>query len=251
MANAERLDALMKQVHAGLRPGMEEKVQAELGALVGLLPSLRDEDRSHLVGLAEIAVSSLLLEQPDITLAVTVRERLEKLTRQQNWLLAMFRGGNPATTVILGLGVLLYFAIPALVIGLRVVATRETVFGIETEILLMVAFVGALGSIVSIMVRIQDFAGLQKVDASVLFFTGFFKPVIGASFAMFVFAALRSGLLPVTIQDAGARYFYFALSFVSGFSERFARDIVATMEAKGAKVGGSSTTTQGGTGSAG
>ena len=62
--------------------------------------------------------------------------------------------------------------------------------------------------------------------------------MVGAAFALFVFAVLRSGLIPVTINEGTDRYFFLALSFVAGFSERFAKDIVRTTEGQ---IAGSST----------
>ena len=100
----------------------------------------------------------------------------------------------------------------------------------ESSLFVLVAIAGAVGSAVSIMVRIQDFMHLKNTDPSVLFFTGFFKPIIGTAFALFVFAILSSGLIPVTIDPAKARYFFAALAFVSGFSERFAKDVATRTE---------------------
>lgn len=241
-----RLEALMAEVKNGITPGMDEKVQEELGQLVGLLPYLRQSEYSHLIGAAEIAATSLLSEQPNLKLAEEIRERLLYRVRPpRNPLVAIFRGGTPSTSVILGLGMLLYFAIPVLSLFLPRLLDRKAIVGIETDYLLMVALAGAVGSVVSIMVRIQDFSALGDVDPSVLFFTGFFKPVVGAAFALFVFAVLRSGLIPVTINEGTDRYFFLALSFVAGFSERFAKDIVKITERQ---IGGSSTEDKHGTG---
>lgn len=235
---ATRLDALMADVRKNLRPGSEDQVQSELAKILKLLPYLRSNEYAHLIGSAEIAIAALLVDKPNVKLAEGLRESIEFHVRPaRNPLTAIIRGGTPPTRVILGLGVLLYLALPLAFIQLPRWLDRKELFGIETELLIMVAFAGALGSIVSIMVRIQDFAGLKDTDPSVLFFTGFFKPVIGASFALFIFAAIRSGLIPVTIKEGTERYFLLALAFVAGFSERFARDIVSSTERK---VGGAS-----------
>jgi hypothetical protein len=52
------------------------------------------------------------------------------------------------------------------------------------------------------------------------------------SFAMFVFACLNAGILPLSIKTdtPAAGYFFLALAFVSGFSERFAQDIASRAE---------------------
>jgi len=107
---------------------------------------------------------------------------------------------------------------------------QEKVLGLDSSLLILVGLAGALGSIVSIMVRIQDFGKAGDADQSVLFFTGFFKPVIGMSFALFVFAVLSAGILPITIEPEKSRYFFAALGFVSGFSERFASDVASRTE---------------------
>ncbi len=226
-----RLEALLAEVRKNLRPGADDQVQSELAKVLKLLPYLRASEYAHLIGSAEVAIAALLIEQPNVKLAEGVRESIEFHVRPaRNPMTAILRGGTPPTRVILGLGVLLYFALPFAVVYLPRWLDRRELFGIQTELLFIVGFAGALGSIVSIMVRIQDFAGLRDIDPSVLFFTGFFKPVVGASFALFVFAVIQSGLIPVTIKEGTERYFLLALSFVAGFSERFARDIVSSTE---------------------
>ena len=55
---------------------------------------------------------------------------------------------------------------------------------------------------------------------------GSFRPVIGAVFAVVLYFALRSGLVQLTVDSASDQelvYFYAALAFVAGFSERRAR----------------------------
>ncbi len=52
------------------------------------------------------------------------------------------------------------------------------------------------------------------------------------SFALFVFALINSGLIPLVVKLESADYFFMAISFLAGFSEHFARDIVTTIEDK-------------------
>ena len=226
-----RIERLIDDVKKQIKGGLEDNIQQELAKLLGLLHYLRRPEYAHLVSVAEIAFSALLSEKPNLVLAQKTSARISYLVRPSiNPVSAIMRGGTPPTRVILGLGTLLYFTIPLLAVLIPKVLNQKTIVGVETDYLLMVAVAGSIGSIVSIMVRIQDFSGLRDVDPAVLFFTGFFKPVIGASFALFVFAALRAGLLPLTINEGTDRYFFMALSFVAGFSERFAKDIVKTTE---------------------
>ena len=233
-----RIEGLIVETKKRLNRSVEDDVQTELAELLGLLHDLRRSKYTHLIGIAEIAFLALLSEQPNLKLAQQTRKDLSnRVLPSASVLASIIQGGTPSTLVIFGLGALLYFALPVLWIMGPDVLNTETIVGVETEYLLLVGVAGAIGSIVSIMVRIQDFSGLHDVDPMVLFVTGFFKPVVGASFALFVFAAFRAGLIPFTVEEGAERYFFMALSFVTGFSERFAKDIVKTTELK---IGGPS-----------
>ena len=66
-------------------------------------------------------------------------------------------------------------------------------------------------------------------------FVGAFKPAIGAFLGMFLFTLISSNLLPITISRDEARPInrwlaFLAISFVVGFSERFANDVVSKAE---------------------
>ncbi len=60
---------------------------------------------------------------------------------------------------------------------------------------------------------------------------GFFKPVVGMYSALFCFALMKSGMLPLqpATPDA-ALYLYMAVCFLVGFSERLAQDLFARGE---------------------
>lgn len=227
----ERRERLLSTLYEGLKPELSEEHQNEIAHLVAVLPDLDRPGFDDLIGPAELTAKALFLDPPNIQLASEIREDIERRIRRfRNPLFAMMRGGSPPSVVILGLGVLLYFVIPLLfVLGRRLLDVPQ-IFGVQTSLVVLVSIFGALGSIVSIMVRIQDFANLKTVDTVVLFFTGFFKPIIGTSFALFVFAVLSSGLLPLTVDAAKSHFFFAAISFVSGFSERFAQDIASKTE---------------------
>lgn len=126
----------------------------------------------------------------------------------------------------LGMILLLLIGIFVLVIyGLKIPLNKMTVYGVIGA--------GALGGIVSILMRIREFAavnqwGDSKSSPAVLFFTGFFKPFIGMAFAVFVYAVLNTGIIQINsliIESNNSFWFYFAVAFLAGFSERFAPDM--------------------------
>ena len=66
---------------------------------------------------------------------------------------------------------------------------------------------------------------------------GFFRPVIGAVFGTLVFVVLRAGLISIAGTPPPADverllYFYVALAFFAGFSERWAQDVLAASGVK-------------------
>jgi hypothetical protein len=225
------LNALTSLVRDRLKPGLDESLQEELAKLLNLIPELDTSYNERFIPLLEIAVLSLLSESPNIGLAKGIREDIEHRVHRSPLLTIIRGGGSPPTRVILGLGTLVYFVIPLLAIFLLSAPPQNEILGVDSSLLLLVAGAGAVGSAVSIMVRIQDFGPLKNTDPSILFFTGLFKPIIGMAFALFVFATLNAGLIPLSVEDPEkAPYFFTALAFVSGFSERFAKDIATRAE---------------------
>ncbi|GEM_PF-2273507 len=104
---------------------------------------------------------------------------------------------------------------------------RETI-----TLIIAVVIAGALGSAISVIVRADDIIAKQSKTTQSLFFTGFFKPIIGMSFAIFLFAILESNLLGISLSMSGEKkiYMYIAVSFVAGFSERLGKDIISQTE---------------------
>ncbi|KST63618.1 hypothetical protein [Mastigocoleus testarum] len=107
---------------------------------------------------------------------------------------------------------------------------------------------GALGSAVSVIVRANKFIEQSKEGQVDLFFTGFFRPIVGMSFAIFAVALIESGIffgisstsdnmnrdkMTNTENRNGINrtvYFYMAIAFITGFSERLAEDVVLRAE---------------------
>ena len=90
---------------------------------------------------------------------------------------------------------------------------------------------GAAGAIVSVMnrmtggrLKVRPEAGRKTIRA-----LGFMRPVIGAVFGAVVYLFLDGGIIEVlSPPDGGANLaFYAGLGFISGFSERFAQDVIA------------------------
>lgn len=115
----------------------------------------------------------------------------------------------------------------------------DTANEVDLPLILAVVSAGALGGFVSVIVRSSDLVqGAEKKPLD-LFFVGFFRPVVGMTFAFFLVAVIESGILSGIFtlgRQEGAEgsdrsiYLYIAISFVAGFSERLVRDFVVQTE---------------------
>ena len=219
---------------------LDDQVQKTLAEAIGLLTDVALTDilwvkTPQVIDAIDLSVDALFANPPKTELAQGIHDhlktRLYPSTRQTLW--RSFKRSmmsSPAAVVVLGLGVLFCLLIIAfwrVGSGFRV-AEITSALGAEPAVLVLIAFVGALGSIVSIMTRVRSFAFSGSRDAWPFFFFGLFKPVVGAVFALFVFSALQAALIPgfeIPTEPNGI-WFIVAVAFLAGFSERFAGDVV-------------------------
>ena len=138
--STERIDALIARLAQRVGVASDDKTQDELGRLIRVLPELQNAEHAPLLALAELAATSLLADTPNVRLAKELNDEMaSRLSRGKNPFFSILRGGSPAARVTLGLGVLLYFGLPAAYwLWLR---TRgvEKIFGIDAQLLALVA----------------------------------------------------------------------------------------------------------------
>lgn len=115
-------------------------------------------------------------------------------------------------------------------------------FNEDISLIILSLVAGSTGSIISILVRINEYED-RKIsrdyqETIIPVFIGLFKPIIGGVFGILVFAIVGSGLIPmfsITNQENRTRtdikwLSVLAITFVAGFSERLAKDIVEQTE---------------------
>jgi hypothetical protein len=120
---------------------------------------------------------------------------------------------------------LLHWGVPHLW-GLHVSNTDQS-FAVAT------AVAGAMGTILSVLLRMTrgGFGISYEIGWSRLFFIGSFRPYIGAVSGLATYFALRANLLEVAKDRKNDVFALFVfLAFLSGFSERFARDTFLGIE---------------------
>jgi len=93
--------------------------------------------------------------------------------------------------------------------------------------------IGAVGAVVSVMQRITSNSLRPRFYAGskLLLLMGGFRPIVGAVFAGALALLVLGEILPVEVPPTPddvhtpRLYFFLALAFLAGFSERFAQDM--------------------------
>ncbi|MEY4768189.1 MAG: hypothetical protein RL637_828 [Pseudomonadota bacterium] len=219
----DQIEALIVVVQQRCQAEMSDEVQQVVAELLRLLNWVRKDRQYQLISTLKLAFEVLLVEKPQLTL-------VKQITNNVHQELKSGTQFSPPVRVVIGLCGWLFIAIPFMLLVIPELMGQELILGIPTHLFLMVILFGSIGSVVSIMVRIQDFLVLEVRDKFILYFTGAFKPIIGMVFAIFVFAIIKSNLLPLAIRIDSEHYLFMATSFLAGFSERFAKDIVDSLE---------------------
>lgn len=206
--------------------------------------------------LLSLAVDQILQEKPNIIFATNIRRNLSLLISQYenpftsritNFYKRINYISSTPNKVLIGLALALPFyasliTIPILnrnwiVKNLYPPTAEETIQKSYEEIIgliVLVGFAGTLGSCISILTRINEYASIEYENAFLPVVIGACKPIIGASLGILVFTLTSSSILPIDIQDADQsgkkQYFFYSIGFLIGFSERFANDIVSRAE---------------------
>jgi hypothetical protein len=122
----------------------------------------------------------------------------------------------------------------AVLIFLSIIAGRTTISGIDVQDLLIVLAAGGLGAVLSVMTRITSkktpLEIPDRTSHALITVAGLFRPIIGGIFGLALYILLNAGLVDVfklPEHDPAKRLFFFgAVAFLAGFSERWAQDVM-------------------------
>ena len=212
-------------------PAKNDDILARLIIISRLLP---ESDMGYEV-YREATYASNLLKTPgyDATEVRQVLDDIEFHVCRSSPLSAVMKGLLTAVVASL-LAVIL-----AIIVWLALVAKTDSSFEFVIlynwllHKLVVAAFFGMLGSAVSIMLRLADYEARPRRTREFLYLTGLLLPVVGIAFACVTCALFNSGIVTFPLASGKTLdnpYFYVVIGFLSGFSERFTRNLLSTTE---------------------
>jgi hypothetical protein len=196
-----------------------------------VLTGVRQQICLHLVAASAAHLLSLVdsASSPDATadLRSAVKEERQALERAETY---YREAANGQAEIV-------YFAgMAAVALAVSICAGLFLRFEWRLGVAALIA--GAIGAVVSVIQRInaRSFQVDYDVGRPYAFFLGGLRPMIGGALAIAIAFAFDSGMLHVPIAGNNTEHEHLALvvlSFLAGFSERWAQDTLATVAPAG------------------
>ncbi len=164
-------------------------------------------------------------------------EALERLSRElDNAEDFMLRSAGRRAQIRYVKGMLIGLVPAFLLIGLVAVGMKALGVGdTMTSEVALVAVAGALGALVSVLLRMtvgRFSMNLPTLDSEMrktdMWLIGMLRPAVGAVCGLAAYAFIQAALVPIESKADGPDVFlYIAIGFLAGFSERFFQDMFA------------------------
>jgi hypothetical protein len=201
--------------------------QKVYGELVSLYDDLAAASNPTLYRQAHLATELLSGQTPNLDAARVVVGSLRTLTSHGTPVYAVMRG----VVAFVAAGALIMLAVTAILVS----GTHAGAFLQHHAEFLVAGFFGALGSVVSILLRAKGYEAASLRSRPLLKLTGFCLPGVGTAFAFVVAALFTSGIVNLGFQPRDPSLpvnysFFVVIGFLSGFSERFAQRLLGTVE---------------------
>jgi hypothetical protein len=242
--------SLLAKIEPRLATSLDSDVQAEMGYLTRLVTNMPRKAVASNRVFFELAFDLLSVEQPNLLLAKSIRVHLaavhERSARGVVKMIAFICGNTPLNAAISALLTILVlsFLLFWLMVKNHQWVVQEIPAGLpqfsginESSLLLLALTIHAalVGSIVSILARIQDYLLDQTLSPVLIYVSVMSKPLLSVTAAILAFSLLMAGVISFTgvdLSGSSAPYVAWTLGFLSGFSERFAQDFVVSASAR-------------------
>lgn len=223
-------ESLAAQLRQRLSQPMEPDLQSELSQILVLRAKVAPELGAPAVETLDLCITALLADKPNLSFAKSTRQRIAAELRDRLYPLRplpILRSKSPSMQVVLGLALQLLCSYALVTVIHTFLTTDATMFlGIPMRTFMLVGLCGAIGGAVSLLMRLGDFEKMHGASRLSMLMQGFFKPMVGTYCAVFGFALMKSGVIPLQTASADtALYLHMSVCFLLGFSERLAQDL--------------------------
>ena len=236
-AHTEKLTRLSNLMLKRIEKEIEPSLEKNLARLIHLLSDIEKSNNFLLLQKAEMAFVAMTKSKPNLELAELLIEDLEdRLSvniKVGNFLWrSLFTLNSPLSIVLFGIFVTTILGHIAVFLGYKLLNEMMISLNLQFPLILITVLSAGWGSVLSMATRLTN-AETKFYDVNdhrVLFLTGFFKPIIGVIFSLFISALVMSGFIPLNMNGGNDKYIFAIIGFLSGFSERFAKDIISKTE---------------------
>lgn len=220
---------------------LEPDVQVEVAKVAKIVTRLETKGDETANADLSLILSALQADTPNLTLARDLRYAIKMRTgafsnARTTWFMRL-TGGSATAIIVTGLiaSFLTWIVIGPVWLWLFEDFERRSLTYFPLNELTTVVVAALLGAMVSIMIRLRDLAAPDDFNPRMLLLSAFFKPYIGVIVAIFAYAALKSGIISSAFLTSATSVemqngIYWVVSFICGFSERFAIGLVGDME---------------------
>ncbi|MBP7281872.1 MAG: hypothetical protein KBA66_09860 [Leptospiraceae bacterium] len=236
-AHTEKLNKLSSEILKKLEKEIDPSLEKDLGRLIQLLSDIEKSNNFLLLQKAEMALLTITKEKPNMELAAMLLNDLENrlsidIKLGKFFFESFFRLNTPLSIVLFGMFITSVMGHIVVFLGYTFLHDVVSSLDLRLPLVLITVLSAGWGSLLSMATRLTNSeAKFYDVnDHRILFLTGFFKPIIGVIFSMFVSALVMSGFIPLNITPENDKYLFAIIGFLSGFSERFAKDIISKTE---------------------
>ncbi|MBP9164020.1 MAG: hypothetical protein KBF99_12615 [Leptospiraceae bacterium] len=236
-AHTEKLTRLSNLILKRIEKEIEPSLEKNLARLIHLLSDIEKSNNFLLLQKAEMAFVAMTKSKPNLELAELLIEDLEdRLSVNVKvgsflWR-SLFTLNSPLSIVLFGIFVTTILGHIAFFLGYKLLNEMMISLNLQFPLILITVLSAGWGSVLSMATRLTN-AETKFYDVNdhrVLFLTGFFKPIIGVIFSLFISALVMSGFIPLNMNGGNDKYIFAIIGFLSGFSERFAKDIISKTE---------------------
>ena len=233
--------AIRASLHNLATTTLDANVQVEVAKVAKIVTRLETKGDKTANEDLSLIIAALQADTPNLTLARDLRYAIKMRTgafsnARTTWFMRL-TGGSPTAIIVTGLiaSFVTWIVIGPVWMWLYEGFEGRSLTYFPLKELTTVVIAALLGAMVSIMIRLRDLAEPDDFNPRMLLLSAFFKPYIGVIVAIFAYATLKSGIissafLTSATSDQMQNGIYWVVSFICGFSERFAIGLVGNVE---------------------